>query len=128
MPEILTIEIVEKLVANKHDKTEYVIHVWDLKQALDQGLKKVNRLSKFNQNAWLKPCIEMNTDLRKKAKKKSLKHFNNSKAFIEYSNNMDGIYKNVEEYNPNKKRKILIVFDDMIVVMLIYKSGNWIIY
>ena len=37
---------------------------------------------------------------------------------------MDGIYKNVEEYNPNKKRKILIVFDDMIVVMLIYKSGN----
>ena len=41
---------------------------------------------------------------------------------------MDGIYKNVEEYNPNKKRKILIVFDDMIVVMLIYKSGNWIIY
>ena len=66
----------------------------------------------------------MNTDLRKKAKNKSLKHFNNSKAFIEYSNNMDGIYKNVEEYNPNKKRKILIVFDDMIVVMLIYKSGN----
>ena len=41
---------------------------------------------------------------------------------------MDGIYKNVEEYNPNKKRKILIVFDDMIAVMLIYKSGNWIIY
>ena len=41
---------------------------------------------------------------------------------------MNGIYKNVEEYNPNKKRKILIVFDDMIVVMLIYKSGNWIIY
>ena len=27
---------------------------------------------------------------------------------------MDGIYKNIEEYNPNKKRKILIVFDDMI--------------
>ena len=75
MPEILTIEIVEKLVANKHDKTEYAIHVWDLKQALDQGLKKVNRLSKFNQNAWLKPCIEMNTDLRKKAKKKKLKAF-----------------------------------------------------
>ena len=40
-----------------------------------------------------------------------------------------GLYlKNIEEYNPNKKRKILIVFDDMIVVMLIYKSGNWIIY
>ena len=40
----------------------------------------------------------------------SLKHFNNSKAFIEYSNDMDDIYKNMEEYNPNKERKILIVF------------------
>ena len=39
-----------------------------------------------------------------------LKHFNDSKAFIEYSNDMDDIYKNIEEYNPNKKRKILIVF------------------
>ena len=34
--------------------------------------------------------------------------------FIEYSNDMDHIYKNIEEYNPNKKRKIFIVFDDMI--------------
>ena len=39
---------------------------------------------------------------------------NDSKAFIEYSNDMDKIYKNIEKYNPNKKRKILIVFDDMI--------------
>ena len=43
-----------------------------------------------------------------------LKHFNNSKAFIESSNDMDDIYKNIEEYNPNKKRKMLIVFDDML--------------
>ena len=43
-----------------------------------------------------------------------LKYFNNSKAFIEYSNDMDDIYKDIEEYNPNKKRKILIVFNDMI--------------
>ena len=39
---------------------------------------------------------------------------NDSKGFIEYSNNMDNIY---EEYNPNKKRKILIVFDNIIVDM-----------
>ena len=38
------------------------------------------------------------------------KHFNDYKALIEYSNDMDDIYKNIEEYNPNKKRKILIVF------------------
>ena len=36
-----------------------------------------------------------------------LKHFNYSKTFIEYSNDMNDIYKNTEEYNPNKKRKIL---------------------
>ena len=43
-----------------------------------------------------------------------LKHFNDSKAFIEYSNDMDDIYKNIEEYNPNRKHRILIVFDNMI--------------
>ena len=44
-----------------------------------------------------------------------IRHFNDSKAFMKYSNDMDDIYKNIEEHNPNKKRKILIVFDDMIV-------------
>ena len=53
-----------------------------------------------------------------------LEHFNDSKAFIEYSNDMDEIYKNIEEYNPNKKRKQLIVFDDMIADMLSNKNLN----
>ena len=43
-----------------------------------------------------------------------LKYLDNSKAFIEYSNDMNYIYKNIEEYNPNKKRKTTIVFDDTI--------------
>ena len=42
-----------------------------------------------------------------------LKYFNDLNAFLEYSIDMDGIDKNVEEYNPNKKRKILTVFDDL---------------
>ena len=53
-----------------------------------------------------------------------LKHLNASKAFIEYSNDMENIYKNIEEYNPNKKSKILIVFDDMIADMLSNKKLN----
>ena len=66
----IKIEKVEKLLANLHDKTEYVIHIKNLKQALNHGLvlKKVHKVNKFNQNAWLKPYIDMNTDLRKKAK------------------------------------------------------------
>ena len=54
-------------------------------------------------------------------------HFNCSKVFIEYSNNIDNIYKNIEEYNPNKKRKILIAFDDMITAMLSNKNFNSIV-
>ena len=46
-----------------------------------------------------------------------LKHFNDPKAFIEYSNAMQDVYKNIEEYNVDKERKILIVFDDMIAGM-----------
>ena len=66
----MKIEKVEELVANLHNKTEYVIQTSNLKQALNQGLvfKKVCKVIKFNQNAWLKPYIDMNTDLRKKAK------------------------------------------------------------
>ena len=53
-----------------------------------------------------------------------LKHFNDLKAFIEYSNDMDDVYKNIEDYNPNKKWKILILFDDMIADTLYNKKIN----
>ena len=53
-----------------------------------------------------------------------LKYFNDLKAFIEYSNDMDDVCKNIEEYNPNKKRKKLIVFDDMIADILSNKKRN----
>ena len=53
-----------------------------------------------------------------------LKHLNDSKAFIKYSNDMDDIYKNIEEYNPNKKRKILIVFNYVIADMPSNKKPN----
>ena len=53
-----------------------------------------------------------------------LKYFSDSKAFIEYSNDMDDVYKNIEEYNPNKKCKILISFDYMIANMLSNKKSN----
>ena len=67
LPEKMKIEKIEKLIANLHDKTEYVIHIRNLKQALNHGLvlKKVHRVIKFNQNAWLKPYIDINTDLKK---------------------------------------------------------------
>ena len=62
--------------------------------------------------------------LIKKREDVGTKRFNDSKAFIEYSNNMNDIYKNIEDYNRNKKREILIVFDDMIANMLSNKKLN----
>ena len=47
-----------------------------------------------------------------------LKHFNDPKAFIEYSNDMQDVYKSIDEYNADKERKILIFFDDMIAGMI----------
>ena len=52
--------------------------------------------------------------LIKKRENAGIKHLNDLNAFIECSNMMDDVYENIDDYNPNRKRKILIVFDDMI--------------
>ena len=59
-----------------------------------------------------------------KCKKVGLDHFNDPRAFIEYSNDMQDVYKNIEDYNPGKKRKLIIVFDDMIADMINNKKLN----
>ena len=68
LPKRMKIEKVEELVANLHDKTEYVIHIRSLKEALNHELvlKKVHRVITFNQNARLKPYIDINTNKKKK--------------------------------------------------------------
>ena len=52
--------------------------------------------------------------LIKKREDAGIKHVNNPNAFIKCSNTIDDVYKNINDYNPRRKRKILIVFDDMI--------------
>ena len=59
-----------------------------------------------------------------KREKVGLDHFKDPKAFMEYSNDMEDVYKNIENYNPGKKRKILIVFDDMIADIINNKKLN----
>ena len=60
-----------------YDKKEYAAHIRALKQALNHGLilKKVHRVIQFNQEAWLKPYIEMNTKLRPEVKNDLEKDF-----------------------------------------------------
>ena len=65
----MKIDKCEKLVCNLHNKKKYVVHIKSLKQALNQELKfkKVHRIIELNQSTWLKPYIDMNTELRKVA-------------------------------------------------------------
>ena len=56
-----------------------------------------------------------------------LKHFNDPKAFTEYSNDMQDVHKNIDECNANKERKLLIVFDDMIADVINSKNQNSIV-
>ena len=69
LPEKMKIDKTQKLVCNLRDKKKYVVNISILKQALNHGLKlkKVRRVIKFNQEAWLKKYIDINTELRKKA-------------------------------------------------------------
>ena len=65
--------------------------------------------------------------LIKNRKNAGIKHLNDSNAFIECSNTMDDVYENIDDYNPSRKRKILIVFDDMIADIMTNKKFQSII-
>ena len=77
LPRRMKIDKCKKLVCNLHNKKKYVVHIKSLKQALNHGLKlkKVHRIIEFNQEAWLKPYIDMNTEVRKVASNDFEKEF-----------------------------------------------------
>ena len=87
-----------KLVRNLYDKNEYVVHIKNLKQALNNGLvlKKIHKVIKFNQNSWVIPYIDIHTDIRKKAKN----DFENS--FFKLMNNV-GFKKNYGKSDNTKR-------------------------
>ena len=73
----MKIDKCNKLVCNLYDKNNYIVQIRSLKKALDYGviLKKVHTVIQFNQEAWLKDYIDMNTELRKQAKNDFEKDF-----------------------------------------------------
>ena len=108
----MKIEKVKKLLDNLHDKTEYVIHIKNLKQALNHGLvfKKVHKAIIFNQNSWLKSYIDMNTNLREKAKTDFEKDFFKmmSNAVFEKTMKNVRIYGHIKLVTTGRKRNYLV--------------------
>ena len=77
LPESRKIRGVEKLISSIEDEEMYPVHIINLKQALNHGLKlkEVHRITKFDRKPWLKKYIDLNTDQRKKAKNEFEKCF-----------------------------------------------------
>ena len=79
LPKRMKINKCTKLTCTIQNKKNYRIHIRALKHAINHGLKleKVHKVIEFDQEAWLKPYIDMNTDLRKQAKNDFEKEFLN---------------------------------------------------
>ena len=105
LPERMKIEKVEKLVANLHDKANYLIHIRNLKQALNHGLV----LNKVNQNALLKPYIDINKDLRKKAKYDFEKYFFKLMCHAVFVKTMENVrkYRDIKLVTTERRRNYL---------------------
>ena len=111
LPERKKVEKVEKLICSIEDKEKYVIHKRALKQALNHGLKlkKVHRVIQFNQKAWLKPYIDMNTELRTESEKKFEEDFFkliNDSVFGKAMENVRN-HRDIKLVTSDKKRKRL---------------------
>ena len=108
----MKIDKCKKLVCNLRNTKKYVVHIKSLKQALNHGLKlkKIHRIIEFNQEAWLKPYIDMNTELRKVAQndfEKDLFKLMNNSVFGKTMENIRK-HRDIKLVTTDKKRNKLV--------------------
>ena len=101
-----------KLLCNLYDKKSYVVQIRSLKQALNHGviLQKVHRVIQFNQEAWLKEYIDMNTELRKQAKNDFEKDFFKLMNNSVFRKTMENVreHRNIKLVTTDKRRNQLV--------------------
>ena len=101
-----------KFVYNLYDKNNYAVYKRSLKQALNHGLmlKKVHRVIQFNQRAWLKEYIDMNTELRKQAKDDFEKNFFKLMNNSVFRKTMENVrkHRNIKLVTTDKRRNRLV--------------------
>ena len=112
LPKRMKIDKCKKHMCNLRNKKKYILHIKSLKQALNHGLKfsKVHRIIEFNQEAWLKPYIDMNTELRKLTKKDFKKDFFKLMNNAVFGKTMENIrkHRDIKLVTTNKKRNKLV--------------------
>ena len=101
----MKIDKAKKLVVNLHDKAEYIIHIENLKHALNNGLvlKIFFKVIKFSKNACPKLYIDINTDLRKKSKNDLEKKF-----FKLMNNAVIGKHRDIKLVRTERRRNFLV--------------------
>ena len=112
LPKKMKIDKCNKLVCDLYNKKKYVVHIKSLKQALNHGLKlkRLHRVIEFHQKAWLKPHIDMNTELRKLAKddfEKDLFKLMNNAVFGKTMENIRK-HRDIKIVTTDKKRNKLV--------------------
>ena len=112
LPDRMKINKCSKLCCTIQNKENYVVHISALKQALNHGLKltKVHRIFEFRQEAWLKPYIDMNSNLRREAKNGFEKNFFKLMNNAVFGKAMENIrnHRDIKIVTTDKRRSILV--------------------